>query len=248
MDIHISLKPEIIAHLAGIPISNSLILSLLTALLLCGAGFFAVRRLQRVPGRIQNGAEIVVDGILDFMAQTLGNREQAKKFFPLIATIFLFVLLNNWIGLVPGVGSFGIYEMHEGERAFVPFFRSANSDLNSTLALTLVTMIAIQLYGIRQLGFLRHLSKFFTFTKGPIYFFVGILELIAEFAKVLSFSFRLFGNIFAGEVLLVIIMTLVPLVAPFPFLLLELFVGLVQALVFSMLAMIFARMATETAH
>lgn len=246
MDIHISLKPEIIAHVLGLPISNSFILSVLTASLLLGVGFFAVWRLQRVPGRVQNGAEIVVDGILDFMAQTLGNKEQAKKFFPLIATIFLFILLNNWIGLVPGVGSLGIYETHEGERALVPFFRSANSDLNTTLALTLVTMIAVQTYGIRQLGFLRHLSKFFTFTKGPIYFFVGILELIAEFAKVLSFSFRLFGNVFAGEVLLVIVMMLAPLVAPFPFLLLELFVGLVQALVFAMLAMIFAKIATET--
>ncbi len=248
MDIHISLKPEIIAHVLGLPISNSLILSLLTASLLLGVGFFAVRRLRLVPGNIQNGAEIAVDGILDFMAQTLGNKEQAKKFFPLVATIFLFILANNWIGLVPGVGSVGIYETHEGARTLVPFFRSANSDLNNTLALALVTMIAVQMYGIRQLGFLRHLSKFFTFTKGPIYFFVGILELIAEFAKVLSFSFRLFGNVFAGEVLLVIVMTLAPLVAPFPFLLLELFVGLVQALVFSMLAMIFAKMATETAH
>ena len=246
MDIHVSLQPEIIAHVAGVPISNSLILSLLTASLLLGVGFFAVWRLQRVPGRIQNGAEIVVDGILGFMAQTLGNLDQAKKFFPLIATIFLFVLLNNWLGLLPGVGSLGLYEEYQGERVFMPLFRSANSDLNTTLALTLVTMIAIQLYGIRQLGFLKHLSKFFTFTKGPIYFFVGILELIAEFAKVLSFSFRLFGNIFAGEALLVIVMTLAPLAVPFPFLLLELFVGLVQALVFAMLAMIFAKMATET--
>lgn len=249
MEFHISLKPEIIATIAGLPISNSFVLSVLTAFLLLSCGFFAVWQLKRVPGRIQNGTEIVVDGILNFMSQTLGDREQAKKFFPLVATIFLFILVNNWMGLVPGVGSFGAYEETAvGEPAFVPFFRSANSDLNTTVALTLVTMIAIQLYGIRRLGFLGHVSKFFTFTKGPIYFFVGILELIAEFAKVLSFSFRLFGNIFAGEVLLVIVMTLVPLVVPFPFLMLELFVGLVQALVFAMLAMIFAKIATETAH
>lgn len=248
MEFHISLKPEIIAYLAGFPISNSFVLSLVTAFLLVGGGFLAIRNLRRVPGSLQNGAEIVVDGILDFMAQTLNNRERAKKFFPLVASIFLFILFNNWIGLVPGVGSFGTYVTHGGLREFVPFLRSANSDLNTTLALTLVTMIAIQLYGIRQLGLLGHVSKFFTFTKGPIYFFVGILELVAEFAKVLSFSFRLFGNVFAGEVLLLIVMMLAPFAAPLPFLLLELFVGLVQALVFSMLAMIFANIATETAH
>ena len=244
----ISLKPEIIAYILGVPISNSFILSVLTASLLLSCGFFAVWQLKRVPGRIQNGTEIVVDGILNFMSQTLGDREQAKKFFPLVATIFLFILVNNWMGLVPGVGSLGTYQTHGGELAFVPFFRSANSDLNTTVALTLVTMIAIQLYGIRRLGFLGHVSKFFMFTKGPMYFFVGILELVAEFAKVLSFSFRLFGNIFAGEVLLIIVMTLAPLIVPFPFLMLELFVGLVQALVFAMLAMIFAKIATETAH
>src|SRR3989344_1347486 len=248
MEFYISLKPEIIAHILGLPISNSFILSVLTASLLLSCGFFSVWQLKRVPGRIQNGTEIVVDGILNFMSQTLGDREQAKKFFPLVATIFLFILVNNWMGLVPGVGFFGTYETHGEEVAFVPFLRSANSDLNTTVALTLVTMIAIQLYGIRRLGFLGHVSKFFMFTKGPMYFFVGILELAAEVAKVLSFSFRLFGNIFAGEVLLIIVMTLAPLIVPFPFLMLELFVGLVQALVFAMLAMIFAKIATETAH
>lgn len=236
---HISLRPEIIGTLFGIPISNSLILSLFTALLLIGGGFLVVRSLKMVPGKAQNSVETVLEGILGFMGQTLGNKEQAKKFFPLVATIFLFILFNNWIGVLPGTGSI--------EFRHAPLFRSANSDLNTTLALALISFVAIQWYGIRKLGFLRHLSKFFVFAKGPVHFFVGILELIGEFAKILSFSFRLFGNIFAGEVLLIIMMTLVPILAPFPFIMMEFFVGFIQALVFAMLTLIFLKIATETA-
>ena len=241
---HISLQAETIGILFGLPITNSLVLSVLTAFLLVGGGLLVVRSLKIIPNKAQGMAEVVVDGLLSFMAQTLGNMEQAKKFFPLVATIFLFILLNNWIGVLPGTGSIGFYEMEHGEKVFVPFFRSANSDLNMTFALALIAMGAIHLYGIVKLGLLRHLSKFLILTKGPIYFFVGLLEGVGEFAKVLSFSFRLFGNIFAGEVLLIIVMNLMPLLAPFPFLLLEYFVGFIQALVFAMLTMIFLKMAT----
>ena len=246
---HVSIQPEIIGVLFGMPISNSLILSFLTALILVGGGLLVVTSLRLVPQKLQNGVEIVVEAILDFITQVLGDTKQAKKFFPLIATIFLFILLNNWIGVLPGVGSIGFYEIDHGEEVFVPFFRSANSDLNTTLALALIVMAAIQMYGIQKLGFFRHWSKFFIFTKGPIYFFVGLLELIGEFAKIISFSFRLFGNMFAGEVLLLIVMLLVPLVIPLPFLFLEFFVGFIQALVFAMLTLIFLKVATtEVEH
>lgn len=242
----ISLKPEIIAIIFKFPLSNSFVLSVTTALVLVGGGFFAVRSLKLVPQKVQNGVEFVVETILDFMVGILGSREAAKKYFPLVASFFLFILLNNWLGVLPGTGSFGLKELHEGEETIVPLFRSANSDLNTTLALALISVLAIQWYGIRKLGLVHHLGKFFVFTKGPIHFFVGILELIAEFAKILSFSFRLFGNVFAGEVLLLIIMTLVPLLAPSPFFLLEFFVGFIQALVFAMLTLIFLKIATET--
>ncbi len=242
----LSLKPEIITSFIGIPVSNSLILSITTASLLLGCGFFAVRSLSLVPRKLQNGVETVVSGILDFMAGVAGNKKQAMAFFPLVATLFLFILLNNWLGVLPGTGSLGFWEEHGGERSFVPLFRSANSDLNTTLALALITMIAVQWYGIRKLGLLHHLSKFFVLDKGPIYFFVGLLETIGEFARVLSFSFRLFGNIFAGEVLLILMMSLAPFFIPLPFFALEIFVGLIQALVFAMLALIFLKIATET--
>ena len=240
---NISLQAETLGTLFGIPITNSLILSFVTALLLVGGGLFVAYSLKVIPNRVQGAAEVVLDGILSFMAQTLGSMDQAKKFFPLVTTIFLFILLNNWIGVLPGTGSIGFFEMHDGKEVFIPFFRSANSDLNTTFALALISMIAIQLYGVKKLGVWGHVSKFLVFTKGPINFFVGILELVGEFAKVLSFSFRLFGNIFAGEVLLLIVMMLIPFLVPFPFLLLEFFVGFIQALVFAMLTMIFLKMA-----
>ncbi|MDA1337548.1 MAG: F0F1 ATP synthase subunit A [bacterium] len=246
---HISLQAETLGSLFGLPITNSLVLALLTGFILMAGGLLAVHSLRIIPNRAQGVVEVVVDGLLSFMSQTLGNYEQAKKFFPLVATIFLFILVNNWIGVLPGTGSIGFFGMEHGKEIFVPFFRSANSDLNMTFALALISMGAIHLYGIFKFGPWGHISKFLIVNKGPVYFFVGLLEGVGEFAKILSFSFRLFGNVFAGEVLLVIVMTLAPLLAPFPFLLLEYFVGFIQALVFAMLTLIFLKMATaEVEH
>ena len=242
---HISLQAEVLGEIFGMPITNSLVLSLLTAVLLVGGGFLVARGLQLVPGKVQSTAELVIDSLLDLTAQVVGDRMQAAKFFPLVATIFLFILLNNWIGVLPGTGSVGFYEHEE----FVPFFRSANADLNTTFALALVAVFAIQMYAIQKLGFFGHIGKYFNFTHGPIHFFVGLLELVGEFARVLSFSFRLFGNVFAGEVLLIIIMSLVPVLVPLPFLFLEFFVGFIQELVFAMLTLVFLKVATtEVEH
>lgn len=246
MEIHISFQPEILGTILGMPISNSLLLSVITASILMIGGFLIARSLKTIPEKAQSILELIVESILDFMDQILLDKEQAKRFFPLIASIFLFILFNNWIGILPGIGSLGFFEYEHGEKIFVPLFRSANSDLNTTLTLGLIAVLATQFYGIKQLGAFTHLSKFFVFTKGPIHFFVGILELVSEFAKIISFSFRLFGNIFAGEVLLVIIMTLMPILAPFPFLFLELFVGFIQALVFAVLTLIFLKVAVTT--
>lgn len=240
-----SLKPEILSHVGEFPLANSLVLGLAVSGIVGLAALLIVRSLELIPHKGQNIAELLIGGILDFMEETLGSREVAKTYFPFIATIFLFILFNNWLGILPGIGSIGVYEMHEGVKEFVPFFRSANSDLNTTLALALVSVVAIQIYGMKKLGIWKHWSKFFNFKEGPIHFFVGILELVGELAKVMSFSFRLFGNVFAGEVLLLIIMNLAPYFAPTPFLLLEIFVGFIQALVFAMLTLIFIKFATE---
>ncbi len=250
-DIHISLQAETLGHFLGLPITNSIILSLLAGLVLVGGGMLVASRLKPVPGKSQNVAEIAIDGTLSFMGQVLGDQKQALKFFPLVATIFFFILLNNWLGVLPGIGSIGIFTDVHGHQEFVPLFRAAGADLNTTLALAIVAVLATQIFAIKKLGFFKQAGKYFDFKHGPIHFFVGILELVGEFAKVLSFSFRLFGNIFAGEVLLIIMLSLLPLFATFavlPFFLLEYFVGFIQALVFAMLTLVFLKVATMEAE
>lgn len=236
---HVSLKAEELFLLGGFAVTNTILLSAFIFLLVLGAAFMLSRRLALVPGGAQNITEVVVDGALGLMDSVLGTRAKSEKYLPLVATIFVLVLISNWSGLIPGVGSIGFYN----ELEFAPLLRAPSSDLNFTLAIALISVVAANAYGIRALGFGAHLKKFINFS-GPIPFFIGILELISEFAKVVSFSFRLFGNIFAGEVLLIIIGFLAPYGAPIPFLFLEIFVGFIQAFVFAMLSLVFVAMAT----
>ena len=176
-------------------------------------------------------------------AGVLQSREKAEKYLPLIATIFFFVMITNWMGLLPGVGSLGIHAVHEGRESFIPLFRAPATDLNFTISLAIFAVFGVNLFAIAAIGFKKHFSKYFTL-KNPIYTFVGLLEFISELAKMISFSFRLFGNIFAGEVLLTIVGFLIPFAVPLPFLLLEIFVGFVQAFVFAMLTTVFIAIAT----
>lgn len=248
---HVSITPEIITNILGIPISNTLIASLIATAILVIIAYFATRNIKEVPTGIQNLFEIIIEALFKMIDNVTGDRKQTYQFFPLVATIFIFIVLSNWLGLLPGFGSIGFYETVKGVRGeehavFVSFFRSANSDLNTTLALAIVSVLATQIFGIIALGVFKYGKKFINFSS-PIAFFVGILEIISEVAKMISFSFRLFGNVFAGEVLLVVIMTLVPFIAPLPFFGLELFVGFIQALVFAMLTLVFLKMAV-TAH
>jgi len=180
------------------------------------------------------------------------DRKQTKKFFPLVMTIFIFVILSNWVELLPGLGTVGINEQIHGETILVPFLRSTSADLNATLAIALISVFSIQFMGIAAIGFFKYAGKFFVNPfKKPFYVigtFVGLLEIIGEVAKVISFSFRLFGNIFAGEVLLIVMLNLVPYIVPLPFLFLELFVGFIQALVFSTLTLVFLKTAATDSH
>ncbi len=204
----------------------------------------AVRRMQLVPLGVQNAVEWGVESLLGFMEKILHSRDKAIKYFPLIATIFTLILFSNWFGILPGVGSIGLHQVHDGHEVFAPLLRSVASDLNFTLAIAIIAVVMTNVFGIIALGFKSHASKFFNFSS-PINFFVGILELIGEFAKLISYSFRLFGNIFAGEVLLIITGFLVPYFVPVPFLILEIFVGFVQALVFATLTLVFISIAVE---
>jgi len=247
---HISLAAERIFTIFGMPITNTLLMSWIAMAILILISVLATRKLKLIPKGIQNFVEAIIEFILDFISQITGNRKEAEKFFPLVTTIFVFILLSNWLGLVPGVGTIGFFEVaHAGSngQVFIPLFRSTNSDLNMTLALAIVSVLATQIFGIITIGFFKHLGKYISF-KNPGLTFAGILEAIAEAVKVLSFSFRLFGNIFAGEVLLIVMAVLLPFIAPLPFMLLELFVGFIQALIFAMLTLVFLKIAVSEAH
>ncbi len=244
----ISLAPEVLFHVGSLGITNTYVVAVVIVFVALLMGLALKRhRAAAVPVGMQNVTEALFDVWMDTIDSVTGDRKLSLKFFPLVVTVFLFVLFSNLIELVPGLGTIGVWGIHNGHVALIPFVRSASADLNFTLAIALIVMISTWVYGIRLIGAKAHLSKFFTL-KGPIDAFVGILEFVGEFAKVISFSFRLFGNIFAGEVLLLVIAFLVPYIAGIPFLFLELFVGFVQALVFSMLALVFLKMASVAHH
>ena len=316
-------------------VMNTMITTWLAMLVLILISLRIRSNLNDVPGRLQSLFEVIMEFFLSLCEQIAG-KEKARKFFPLVFTIFIFIIVANWMGILPGFGTVGriagpeeiahhhdAHDYHDpalagsaheskdnehhkdkahgsseahgddhgshldsvklhvfrdyegipiaalspgslqeeltfaeyeekhgdigtGKRAghLVPFLRSANTDLNMSLAIALVAMIMVHFWGFSILGFLGHAGKFISFKSGPIGFFVGILELISEFGRVISFTFRLFGNIFAGEVLLMAMAFLLPFIGILPFLGLELFVGLIQAFVFSMLTLVFAAMAS----
>jgi F-type H+-transporting ATPase subunit a len=233
----ISIKAEEVTRILGIPITNALLLSLVTLVVLLGIAFLMRKQVSLIPGRLQSLLELAFEELLGLMDSVLGSRALSERHFPLIATIFLFILTSNWLGLLP-LAPIGV---RHGAH-LVPLFRSPASDLNFTITLAIISVLSVNILGVVTIGAGRHLSKFFT-VKNPILTFAGLLEFISEFVKIISFSFRLFGNVFAGEVLLTIVGFLVPYVVPLPFLFLEVFVGLVQAFIFSMLTLVFVAMA-----
>lgn len=238
---HISLAAEIVTRIAGFPISNALITTWLVMAILVVVSYLVTRDMKRVPSGGQSVAEMLVGGLYDFFGTVTGT--YVSQVFPLVASLFLFILTANWVGLLPGVGTVGLFREVHNEEIFVPLLRGATADLNTTVALALFAMVAIQYFGFKTSG-MHYGKRFFNFTN-PIHFFLGILELVSEFSKIVSFAFRLFGNIFAGEVLLAVMAFLMPFVVPLPFLTMELFVGFIQALVFSMLTAVFLTVAVS---
>jgi F-type H+-transporting ATPase subunit a len=244
-----TLASETIAHIGSFEIRNTLIMAWIAMAFLIVVALLTRRtKYKEIPGRFQALMEMIVEGFFNFWDSVTGDAAQTRRFFPLVTTIFIFLACANWMGIFPGVGSIYITEVLHGETLHVPIFRSMNADVNMTLAVAMISIIMCQVFGVAALGVSHYAGKFFVAPwKDPIGSFVGILELVAEFAKIISFTFRLFGNIFAGEVLLVVISFLMPYAAPIPFLGLEIFVGFVQALVFSLLTLVFLKMAV-TAH
>lgn len=245
--IAIHLAPEVLGHIFGVPITNTLVTVWATMLILFFVVFAISRNVNLVPGKLQVAAEVLVGGAHEYIAEVLESKELARRFFPLILSIFIFILAINWVGLLPGVTSIGMYHESHGEKTLIPFFYPGNTDLNITIAFAIIAFFTIEIAGIAMLGFLKYGSKFVNF-KSPLAFLIGIIEFFSELARLVSFSFRLFGNIFAGKTLILITLFFVPLVVPVPLLAFELFVGFIQAFIFAVLTLFFIKLAIEAPH
>lgn len=259
------LAPEILFHIGPLPVTNSYINSFITLVGFVVLAFFVRQGIRKyyseniAPKGLINFLEAIFEVLYSYFDQVTGSREKTNKFLPVVGAFFFFILISNWMGLMPGTGSIGIWQMHHGHMTLIPLFRPSNSDLNMTLAMAVLAVTISHLFGIIAIGFFKYLNKFvkigdlvsaiisFNPVKilvSVIEFFVGIIEIFSEIAKMVSLSLRLYGNIFAGEVLLTVIAGLVAVFIPLPFMGLELIVGLIQAVVFSMLTLVYLNMAT----
>ncbi|MFH1368900.1 MAG: F0F1 ATP synthase subunit A [Elusimicrobiota bacterium] len=231
----ISLNPELVFSLKNFHVTNTMTATLLTDAVVLFFVFYLYKKISVRPGKLQNVVEIIFDYFYtitkDVTKDVAGNR--GLNIFTWFMSFFIFILISNFLGLLPGYSTFGMFE--HGKLA--PFLRAPTSDLNMTLGLAIVSLIATHALSIKYIGIKEYLKRFFSFS--PLLLFVGLLELVSEFTKLISFSFRLFGNIFAGEIVLSKVSSFLPFVAPLPFLMLEMIVAVVQALVFAMLTMVF---------
>jgi F-type H+-transporting ATPase subunit a len=257
-----TLFAEPIFHIGNFTITNSLLNSWMTVIILVIFFILIGKKIRLIPRGIQNIFEMILEQALELADSITGNRKQSEKFLPISLALFLFILVNNWLGLLPGMGTIGFVEQQEMHRVFVPLFRGGTADINTTLALALFSVVASHVMGVLTIGIWKHFNKFVNLKVlaeipgkirkdatvvlvNPIQAFVGVVEFIGEIAKIASLSFRLFGNIFAGEVLLASMMALFAYILPLPFMFLEIIVGLIQALIFAMLTLVFMTIATQ---
>ena len=282
----IKLQPDVIITLfyengQARGITNTLLGTWITIIVLVVLTYFATRRREMIPRGVQNFVEWAVESLLG-LVEGVAGKEKGRKFFPLVATFFVFILFCNLLDIFPGVDTVGaidtaaIASLHPSCQPFlgflpncspafgfllfgdisnkiIPWIRPATSDLNLTFSMALVSVVTTQIFGFVTLGAKEHLSKYFNFKalfkfnfEGFIQFFVGLLELVTELARLLSFSFRLFGNIFAGSAVLAVFAFVLPLFADVIFIPLELFVAFVQALIFALLTLVFLEIATSS--
>jgi F-type H+-transporting ATPase subunit a len=252
---NITLFAEPIFHYGNFTITNALLSSWFAVAIIIILSLFLRSKIKAIPGKLQNIFEIIIDGALDLCDQVTGDRSVSLKIFPIAISVFFFILINNWLGLLP-LSGFGIVEKGKEGMTFVPFLRGGTADINTTIALAMMAVLGANIFGVVSIGLWKTFNKYVNlkvlggiFTKirheptiiivAPITFFVGLIEIVGEFAKIASLSFRLFGNVFAGEVLLVSMAALVAYVIPIPFLFLELLVGVIQALIFSILLVVY---------
>ncbi len=236
-----------IAYIGNIPITNTFLATLIASLFLIITGYVFSRKVSLIPGKFQNIIEFIIEFMFNTAQETVGEDRKTRDFFPLIATFFLFILISNWFGLLPIFNTVGFFDSFtHGKGVFTPLLKPVNSDLNITLALAIISTVATQYYAIKYVGIVEHLKRYFSLN--PINLFVGILELVSEFTKVISLSFRLYGNILAGDIVILTFSSLVGLLLPLPFMGLEIVVGFVQAAVFAMLTLAFTSILTQKLH
>jgi F-type H+-transporting ATPase subunit a len=257
-----SLAAEPVFNIGNFTVTNALLNTWLVVFIVIILALVLKAKAKQIPQGLQNIFEMVIEAFFGIFDSVTGSRKKTLLFFPFVFSFFVIILLNNWLGIIPGVGSIGKIVSVEGHSVFIPFFRSGMADLNSTLALALIGVIASHIFGIVAVGGWHYTNKFINFKAlaeipkkvvkeptilivNPIKVFVGIIEIIGEFAKVASLSFRLFGNIFAGEVLLAAMAAILAVGLPIPFMLLEILVGLIQALIFAMLILAYLTINTS---
>lgn len=234
MEHAIVLKSEILGFYKNLPVTNTLLVGWVSMVVLTILALLAAVKVRLVPTGIQNLMEAIIEPFYT-LVQDLAGEKKAKIFFPYVATFFLYILVGNWLGLLPGFGTVTL--------AKAPLLRAPNSDLNMTLGLALTSVAVTHIFAMRYLGLWDYLARWISLN--PIFLFVGILEIISEFTKLVSLSFRLFGNIFAGEVVLSTVATIFAFLVPLPFYFLEILVGFVQAAVFAMLTLVFMVLLSE---
>lgn len=256
-----TLFAEPIGHWGNFTITNSLLNSWLVVAVVIIFGLALRNKIKLIPKGLQNGLEMIIEAGLNIFDGVTGSRAKSVKFAPLVLSFFFFILLNNWLGTFPGIGSIGQVVREGHEQVFVPYFRGGTADLNTTLALAIIGVVASHIFGVMAVGWWRHFNKFINLKAfldiprkirkdptvifvNPIKAFVGLIEVIGEMAKVASLSFRLFGNIFAGEVLLASMSAILAWGMPIPFMFLEIIVGLIQALIFAILILIYLSIHT----
>jgi F-type H+-transporting ATPase subunit a len=264
---HVQLPAEPIFSIGGFTVTNTIITSWVTIIVLGLFVWAVTRRTRLIPSRLQSLVESALEWLLNFCVDVAGEKN-GRRFFPLVTTIFLFVIANAWIALIPGFGSITWTVTEGGTTHVYPLLRGANTDINFTLALALVSFVFVTYMGISQSG-LSFFKQFVNVGRlgqglgqllrgklksgigglfmGGIDAFVGGLEFVGYIMRIVSFMFRLFGNMLGGEILLLMMLFLMPWLLAIPFYGLELLVGTIQALIFAGLTLVFATMAV-TSH
>jgi F-type H+-transporting ATPase subunit a len=280
------IKPETIFYIGAFPVSNTLLCTWISILILVIVFFTATRYKSLVPTRYQSAVEMAVE-YMRGLVESVSGKEKGRKFFPLVATLFLFIVVSNMLDIIPGVDTIGAIDgagiqslQHSAacsqpflgflpncqpvagfllfgqiSNQLIPWIRPNTSDLNLTLSMALVVVVTCQVFGFATLGAKEQLNKYINLRalrkhnfEGFIEFFVGLIEIVSELSRIISFSFRLFGNIFAGSAVLAVFAFILPFIADIAFIPLEMFVAFVQALVFALLTLVFLEIATTTAH